>query len=129
MPTSEFIAGLIGPTLVAISLAILTNRTALEAMIGQVADNYTVVFLAGVILLVCGLAIVRVHNIWDPGWPILITAFGWLAVFGGIVRMMIPDQSATLAQRFVDNRIAVNTTAILTLLIGAYITGKGYSLF
>lgn len=129
MSNSEFIAGLIGPTLIAIALAILTNRAALNAMIGQIADNFAIVFLAGVMLLVSGLAIVRFHNNWEPGWQLLVTAFGWLAILGGLVRMMIPDQSAALAQRFIDNRVAVNTAAILTLLFGVYLSGKGYGLF
>jgi uncharacterized protein YjeT (DUF2065 family) len=128
MTTSEFIAGLLGPTVIAIALAILTNRAALNAMAGQISDNYAVVFLAGLILLVTGLAIVRVHNIWDGGWTSLITAFGWLAILGGLVRMVIPDQSAAMARKFVDNRTAVTTSALILLALGAFLTIKGFAL-
>lgn len=127
MSSSEFIAGLIGPALIAISLAILINRAAFNVMIGQIASNYAIIFIAGLLLLLAGLTIVRLHNIWQPGWQILITAFGWLAILGGLVRMMIPDQSAALALRFIEKRTAVNTTAILMLLFGAYITAKGFA--
>ena len=124
--TSEFIAGLIGPAFLAIAISILTNRAALNAMIGQIADNYAVVFLAGLLLLLAGLAIVRVHPDWGEGWTSLITAIGWLSVLGGLVRMMIPDQSAALARQFVDNRTAVTTGGVILLVLGAYMTAKGY---
>lgn len=128
MTHSEFIAGLIGPTLIAISIAILTNRAALEAMIGQIADNYAVVFMAGLMLFVSGLAIVRVHPQWD-GWPALVTAFGWLALLGGLVRMMIPDQSAAMARAFIASPAAVTGSALAMLALGAFFTVKGYALF
>lgn len=127
MTHSEFIAGLIGPALIAIAVAILTNRAALEAMIGQIADNYAVVFMAGLMLFVSGLAIIRVHPGWE-GWPALVTAFGWLALLGGLVRMMIPDQSAALARAFIANSAAVTGSAIAMLALGAFFTVKGYGL-
>lgn len=126
MTHSEFIAGLIGPTLIAIAIAILTNRAALNAMIGQIADNYAVVFLAGVLLFLAGLAIVRVHNVWGEGWTSLVTAFGWLSLLGGLVRMIIPDQSAALARKFIENSAAVTGSALAMLALGAYFTAKGY---
>lgn len=127
MTHSEFIAGLIGPTLIAIALSILTNRAALEAMIGQIADNYAVVFLAGLMLFVTGLAIVRVHPGWE-GWTALVTTFGWLALLGGLVRMMIPDQSAAMARAFIASSAAVTGSAIAMLALGAFFTIKGYRL-
>ncbi|MCB1484288.1 MAG: hypothetical protein KDJ17_05270 [Hyphomicrobiaceae bacterium] len=128
MTHSEFIAGLIGPALIAIAIAILTNRAALEAMIGQIADNYAVVFIAGLLLFISGLAIVRVHPEWGTGWPSFVTAFGWLAILGGLVRMMIPDQSAILARKFIENRAAVTGAALAMLALGAFFTIKGYGL-
>ncbi|MEQ1718859.1 MAG: hypothetical protein ABL907_23225 [Hyphomicrobium sp.] len=125
---SEFIAGLIGPVFIAIAIAMLTNRAALNAMIGQIADNFAVVFLAGLLLLVTGLAIVRVHNVWGEGWTSFVTAFGWLSILGGLVRMIIPDQSAALARKFVDNRAAVTGSALAMLAVGVYFTIKGFGL-
>jgi hypothetical protein len=33
-------------------------------------------------LFIAGLAIVRVHNRWTNGWPVLVTILGWLFVLG-----------------------------------------------
>ena len=124
--TSEFIAGIVGPAFLAIAVAILSNRAALYAMIGQIADNFAVVFLAGLLLLIAGLAIVRVHSVWGEGWTSLVTAIGWLCILGGLTRMMIPDQSAALARQVVENRAAVTAMALIMLAIGAYLTAKGF---
>jgi hypothetical protein len=114
--------------LIAIAIAMLSNRAALNAMIGQIADNFAVVFLAGLLLLIAGLAIVRLHNVWGEGWSSLVTAFGWLSILGGLVRMIIPDQSAILARKFIETRAAVTGSAVAMLALGAYFTIKGYGL-
>lgn len=128
MTHSEFIAGLIGPALIAIAVAILSNRAALEAMIGQIADNFAIVFLAGLLLFTSGIAIVRVHPVWGEGWTSLVTAFGWLAILGGLTRMIIPDQSAALARKFIENSAAVTGSALAMLALGLFFTVKGYGL-
>jgi hypothetical protein len=71
MPTSRCIAGLVGPTVIAIALSEWTNLRDLWA-------NFTpsVIYLNGRLLFVAGLAIVRVHNRWAGGWPVLVTLSG-----------------------------------------------------
>jgi predicted phage tail protein len=49
-----------------------------------------VLYLNGTLLFVAGLSIVRVHNRWIGGWPVLLTLMGWLAMLGGLIRMIAP---------------------------------------
>ena len=79
------LAGLIGPTMVAIGVT--------EAMnIGTFANQIApVVYLNGAILFVAGLAIVRSYNLWTWHWPVIITLTGWVAMIGGLWRMVAPD--------------------------------------
>ena len=53
---SRFLAKLMGPTLLAMSAAMLVNRDAMQQIAAQVADDYAVIFLSGILLLVTGLA-------------------------------------------------------------------------
>lgn len=126
MSNSEFLAGLIGPVLVVIAITMLTNRRALTAMAGQMPDNLAVVFLAGLLLLVAGLAIVRIHNVWSGGWPVIITVIGWLAIAGGLVRMLIPDQSAAMAEQLAENRPLMSASGLVLLALGLYLSLLGY---
>ena len=86
----EKIAGLIGPTLLAIGIAMLVNARHFPEMAQQMGNDQGLIFVSGILLLVAGLAIVRVHNVWSGGWRVVVTVLGWLAVISGILRMLLP---------------------------------------
>ena len=48
-------------------------------------------YLDGALLIVGGLSIVRVHNRWARGWPLLTTLAGWSALLLGLGRMFAPE--------------------------------------
>ena len=128
MAYSELLAGLLGPVLATIGLAMLTNRRSLEAMAGQMPASLPVVFLAGLLLLVAGLSIVRVHNLWVADWRVVVTLAGWFSVFGGLVRMLMPEQSAAVALPVASNRGGATFSGLLFFLLGLYLSLKGYRL-
>jgi hypothetical protein len=77
MAESRRIAGLVGPTLMTLSAS-----QALNYRIWQ--DNLApVTYLDGALLFVGGLSIVRAHNRWMWGWPLLTTLAGWSALLLG----------------------------------------------
>ena len=128
MAYSELLAGLLGPVLVATGLAMLTNRRSLEAMAGQMPASLPVVFLAGLLLLIAGLSIVRVHNLWVADWRVVVTLAGWFSIFGGLVRMLMPEQSAAVALPVASNRGGATFSGLLFFLLGLYLSLKGYRL-
>jgi hypothetical protein len=85
MTDSKRIAGLVGPTLIALS-----TSEALNYRIWK--DNLApVTYLDGTLLFVAGLSIVRVHNRWTRRWPVMTTLVGWSALFLGLFRMFAPE--------------------------------------
>ena len=64
MTTSKTIAGLIGPTLVAIAAGMLLNIGSFPELAEQVSRDPALIFVSGILLFVAGLAIVRVHDRW-----------------------------------------------------------------
>ena len=124
MTTSKMIAGLIGPTLVAIGAAILFNLSIFPAMMEQVTRDPGLVFLTGILLFVVGLAIVRAHNSRAGGWPLMLTVLGWLAILGGLIRMFFPARLGAIAASLGQGIIAV---AVIMLVIGAFLSFKAYS--
>jgi len=117
MPTSRGIAGLVGPTVIAIALSEWINLRILWAN-----TSPSVIYLNGSLLFVAGLSIVRVHNRWTGGWPVLVTLIGWFVMLGGLVRMFAP----VFAQREVQNFNAVYGLLIVLLSAGAFLTFKAY---
>src|ERR1700736_1082236 len=104
MTTSKTIAGLIGPTLVAIAASMLLNIGSFPALAEQVSRDPALIFVSGILLFVAGLAIVRVHDRWTNGWPVLVTVLGWLAVFSGLARMLFPTEPDVAAARAASGR-------------------------
>ncbi|HYC17114.1 MAG TPA: hypothetical protein VEC94_07910 [Pseudolabrys sp.] len=91
MERSHFLAKLIGPVCIAGGLGMLFNTTVYRAMFERALHDHMFIYLSGVIALPIGLAIVILHNDWKWHWPLIITVFGWLAVIGGLVRMIAPQ--------------------------------------
>jgi hypothetical protein len=125
MSISRFIAGLIGPLMIAIAATMLLNVSMFHAMVDQMARNYAIVFLMGMLGLVGGLAILRFHNIWSADWRVIVTILGWLSVLGGIGRMLLADEAATIAQSIIGHG-SIRYFAVLPLALGAFLTFKGY---
>jgi hypothetical protein len=126
MTISKMIAGLIGPTLAAMAVAMLLNINSFPAMVEQVARDPALIFLSGVLLFVAGLAILRAHNIWTGGWPVLVTVLGALAVLSGLGRMFFPIRLATIAGEMGQSRGLITGSAVVLLLLGGFLSFKAY---
>ena len=123
---SKTIAGLMGPTLLAMGIAMLLNLGSFAVMVEQVSHDIALIFISGVLLLVAGLAIVRVHNIWS-GWPVVVTVLGWLAIIGGLARLFFPARLAAIAANMGQHRGFLITAAIILVLVGGFLSFKAYS--
>jgi hypothetical protein len=126
MAPTKLIAGLIGPLLAAMGAAMLLNRDLFPAMVSQLTQNYGLVFIAGMLALVAGVAIVRVHNIWSGGWPVIVTVLGWLSIVGGLARMWFPQLAAPIAETFAGNASALLAGGLIVLALGAFLSYKAY---
>jgi len=120
MANSKQIAGLVGPTLVAMLVAEfpLVQPHLYDSQIPPV------VYLSGVLMFVAGLAVVRVHNIWARNWTVLITLTGWFFLVLGLIRMFAASQYRQAAA-------GASSTAFMAfegvlLVIAFIITYQGY---
>jgi hypothetical protein len=125
MPT-KVIAGFIGPPMAAIGIAMLVNRQMFPEMAAQLAQNYAVIFLSGILSLLAGIAIVRVHNVWSGGWPVIVTVLGWLLIAGGLARMWAPQMAAPIAESFSGEPTLLLLAGIVILGLGAFLSFKAY---
>ncbi len=114
MTDSKYIAGLIGPTIMAVSVSEAMHLPIWETNIAPVT------YLNGSLLFVAGLAIIRAHNRWTWGWPVLVSLVGWVALLGGLFRMFAPE-----ARQASQNSFTYAGLALLCAL-GALLTFKAY---
>jgi hypothetical protein len=127
MAHSKTIAALMGPLLAARGVAMLLNRNLIPAVVGEATHNPALVFLSGLLTLLAGLAIVRVHNVWaGGGWRILITVLGWLAVGSGLVRLWLPQAATPMAEALSGNAAMLSLGGLVWLALGAFLSYKAY---
>lgn len=117
MTSSRRIAGIVGPTLAAVTLSEskLVNPHLYDDQIAPV------VYLSGSLLFVAGLSILRAHNRWTFGWPVLVTLTGWLALLLGLLRMF-----ATGLYRGAQDTGALLAVELVGAAIGIFLTFKAY---
>jgi len=117
---SRRIAGLLGPTTIAI---ILSEFPLIQPHLYD-AQIPPVVYLSGVLMFVAGLAIVRAHNRWRTDWTVLVTLSGWFALALGVVRMFAASgyQQETAAL----GTVTFIATESALLVCGVVITVNAY---
>jgi hypothetical protein len=125
MQPAVFIARLIGPAFVAVGLGVLANGPFYTALILEAVHSPTLIYFSGLMALVPGLAILNVHRSWS-GWPVIITIIGWLMVIGGVIRLVLPATTATLATDLYSHAIVLLIVALVVLVVGAYLSFEGY---
>lgn len=114
---SKNIAGLIGPSLIGITISEMVNAHIWAA---NIAPG---IHLNGALLFVAGLAVVRAHNLWIRGWPVVVTLVGWFVILLGLFRMFVPELFLKSVQ---SSTSAFIVPTIGVLAIGIYLTFQAY---
>ena len=120
MANSRNIAGLLGPTMIAIAVSEALNLRMLVSFIGP--SHAPLVYLNGTLLFVAGLSVVRVHNVWTRGWPVLVTVVGWLVMLLGLARMFAPVS----VQEPARSTTGVYGLLLVMLVVGVLLTFQAY---
>ena len=127
MQKSQAIARLIGPVLCAVGLGMLTNGTTYRVMAGQFLATYPFIYFSGILILIAGLAILNVHNVWTPDWRSIITALAWLMCISGVFRILAPQLVVFLGTAVLAHSGFFVGAGIFLLALGGFLTFKGYA--
>jgi hypothetical protein len=126
MPTSIYLAKLIGPTLLVIGLGMLLNRDGYRATANEFLKSRALIYIAGLLALVPGIAIVLAHNVWVYDWRVIITLFGWLALIGGVLRILAPQQVVKIGKRAAANESYMLGASLVVTALGVVLSYYGY---
>ncbi len=129
MQRSIFLAKLIGPLLAAIGVAMIFNADTLRAMAQEFLKSYALIYLSGLLALTAGLAIVNTHNEWTADWRAAITLIGWLAVIGGVIRIVFPRTVEMIGGTMVTtvSNSWIVGEGIVLLALGAWLSYAAYA--
>jgi hypothetical protein len=126
MDRSMFLAGVLGPTFVAISLGLLINLGMYEGMIAEALHPGILFYLSGLLSLLAGLAMVNLHNTWCMDWRVIITVLGWLMTIGGIIRIVVPQVAIVIGSTVYSGRVPTIVAALIIGTLGSFLSFKGY---
>ena len=127
MQTSIFLAKLLGPTLLLVGIGLLINRDGYRAMTREFLASRALIYIAGMLAFIPGLAVVLLHNVWVADWRVLITLLGWLSVIAGIIRILFPQEVTRMGTRLINNPTAFMLSGAVMLVIGAILSFYGFA--
>ena len=130
MNTSRSLARLIGPIMLVIGIGmafgLMMEGAGYSSVLKEFIANRALIFLTGVLALLAGVAIINVHNVWEPDWRVIITVLGWLLVLRGIMLLVVPLTVQVFGDRVATSQGGVTAGAALTFVLGAILCIMGY---
>jgi predicted MFS family arabinose efflux permease len=126
METSIYLAKLIGPVMLAVGAGVFVNGGVFRRLADEFLRSRSLIFVSGLLIMSAGLAVVLAHNEWRPNWPVVITILGWIATFGGALRIVFPQGTETIGRAMLDSRFGLLLAGACWLALGALLTFYGY---
>ena len=127
MQTSIFIAKLLGPIFVLVGLAILLRPQMFRDLLQEFLKSPVLMYLAGFLGLLGGLALVLTHNIWALDWRLIITLLGWVSIVRATVTIFQPQQIVSVGSKLLEHRGIFFGAAVIDLVTGLVLSYFGYS--
>jgi hypothetical protein len=123
-PRTPFLGKLVGLYCIAVSLSIFAHAHQTVEIMKAMLQEPPLLYLAGLLGVTAGLAIVLAHNIWSGGTlPIIVTLFGWAALIKGIFLLVLsPELESRLFIAGFRFEQYPNLYASILLLLGGYLT-------
>lgn len=126
METSLLLARLIGPVFVLVGIGVLINHKHYATMISRFMESPDLYYMSGTLAFVAGIAVVLHHNLWVADWRVVITLLGWISVLKGGVRVVFPTVGSGIAKAFAESRALLATSAVIILIVGAWLSFEGF---
>jgi uncharacterized membrane protein len=126
MQASIFIAKLLGPMFVLVGIAILSKPEAFRVLLKEFIESHVLMYLAGFLGLVAGLALVLNHNVWLLDWRLIITLIGWATIVRAVVTIFQPQQIVSLGLKAIQHKGIIFGAAVTDLAIGLILSYFGY---
>ena len=98
-------------------------------MVKEFTKSPALCYLGGVLALFFGLFILMLHNTWDASWTTIITIIGWLSVIKGALLIACPNIYPHFLNWICKGGALMRYIGVIYLLLGLFLTVKGFNLF
>jgi putative exporter of polyketide antibiotics len=124
-----YLSRLFGLSCILIALSMMLHKQAVVEMVAGLLRDPSMMFMAGVLALVAGLAMVLAHNIWSGGaLQVVVTILGWLTLLKGLMFLLLLSGDAEgLYMRTLHYSQLFYFYMAICLALGAYLTYGGFA--
>ena len=127
MEASVFLASLLGPFFLVVGVGMAATPESWRTMAGEFLASRALIFVAGLLAFLPGLAIVLTHNVWAFDWRLIITVIGWLGLIGGVFRLLFPMQVRAIGTAIIGGSDQVLRAAgVVASLLGLVLAYYGF---
>jgi len=124
---TQFLSRLLGLYLVLAGLAMGSHKQVTVETMNGLIRNPSAMFIAGVMALIAGLAIVLSHNIWTGGaLPVIVTLLGWITLVKGLLCFFLTPEGAVWLFRLCHYDQLFYLYVGICIVMGAYLTYGGF---
>ena len=127
MQSVSFLAQLIGPCLLVVSVAMLARREAMIPLVENLMQNPPLLFVLGVIQLLSGLAIVLTQDVsGGETLPLVLTMIGWWLMVRAVLLMFLSQDALWALFDAMELEKYYSASNAIGLVLGCYLTYVGF---
>ncbi len=128
MQSMMFLAQLLGPCLLVVSVSMLSRREAMLSVVESMMQNPPLLFVLGVIQLLGGLAIVLTQDVADGATlPLVLTLLGWWLMVRAVLLMFLSQDALWALFDALELEKYYYASNVFGLIVGGYLTYAGFS--
>jgi hypothetical protein len=127
-PTTLYLSQLMGPAFLLLGLSLGMNQGFYKSLLVKMEKDEAFLFLASIIELVTGMAVVLSHSLWTTPAEVIVTLIGWaMIVEGAAVLLLTKKYPHGIMAHFSRNIPALfNLGTVLLIVLGGYLSYLGY---
>ncbi|QQR83874.1 hypothetical protein IPJ72_01550 [Candidatus Peregrinibacteria bacterium] len=129
METSVWLAQLLALLYLSVGFGFMIDKKFYQKMLTEwtKGGESMATYIGGFAALVTGFLIIHTHNVWEgPLWVSLISLLGWLALFKGLVLLIMPSVMMNWVRSMAKNKSFLNAAGYACILLGAYFGYFGF---
>ena len=127
MQSVSFLAQLIGPCLLVVSVAMLARRESMIPLVENLMQNPPLLFVLGVIQLLGGLAIVLTQDVAaGDTLPLVLTMIGWWLMVRAVLLMFLSQDALWALFDAMELEKYYYASNAVGLVLGCYLTYVGF---
>lgn len=119
------LAQIMGLYLFLVGIAMLLHPKNFKIVLTDVEQSKTLFVYSGLISTILGLIIIRIHNIWVPNWPVVVTLIGWFIFIKGLYRLFFLEKVITYNKKL-STKKGYQWFCWISIILGAYLIIMGF---